>query len=273
MEMNGDLTDEALAAAFGDRAVRSYPGLLSTESTAMAWAREGAPAGALVIADYQASPRGRGGLPWTVHPGHGLGFTLIARPVLAPEREGWPYVSSLLALHDVVGTRGGGIEWPDAVHGPAGETLASLGVYVELGPSRTEWLTMTVLVENAEPPRVGLLVELVQALEKRLAAPPGVVLSDYLAHCTTIGQRRRARLIPMGPGGPEVTGEVVDVLADGALVLLTARGNRVAVPPHNLGMLEEPEGEIRPPETLIGRPELAVPQEAQEPLVKGRDLL
>jgi len=52
-------------------------------------------------------------------------------------------------------------------------------------------------------------------------------------------------MIPMGPGGPEIIGEAVDVLADGSLVVLTARGSRVAVPPQNLGLLEEP---VDPPE-------------------------
>jgi BirA family biotin operon repressor/biotin-[acetyl-CoA-carboxylase] ligase len=34
----------------------------------------------------------------------------------------------------------------------------------------------------------------------------------------------------------------VDVLADGALVIRTERGSRVAVPPQNLGLLEDPAG-------------------------------
>lgn len=253
MELTGDLGQQDVAAALGDRPARAYPAVLSTEAVAMAWAREGAPSGGVVVADYQASPRGRGGLPWTVQPGQGLGFTLLVRPELPPRREGWPYVAALVALHDVVGAAGGGLAWPDTVHGARGATLARLGVYVELGPARTEWMTATVLVEDAAPPRGPLLARLVAALEERLAAPAEQVLADYLPWCTTLGQRVRARLIPMGPGGPEVTGEAVDVLADGALVLLTARGNRVAVPPHNLGLLEEPQGPIEPPERLFGQ--------------------
>ena len=42
------------------------------------------------------------------------------------------------------------------------------------------------------------------------------------------------------------------MLADGALVLLTARGNRVGVPPHDLGLLEEPRGPVEPPEQVVG---------------------
>jgi BirA family biotin operon repressor/biotin-[acetyl-CoA-carboxylase] ligase len=246
-----DLGNSALADVWGDRQFRSYPALLSTESTAMAWAHQGAPSGAVVIADYQASPRGRGGLPWTVRAGAGLGFTLVLRPELAPEREGWPYVAALLGVRDVVGGR---LTWPDCAHDDAGVTVARLGTYVELGPARTEWVSVTVLVEHAPPPRGPLLARLVEAIEDRMGAPAEQVLDQYLPHCDTLGQLRRARLIPMGPGGPEVTGVAVDVLADGALVLRTARGNRVAVPPQNLGLLEEPEGPSTAPEYVLGVP-------------------
>lgn len=251
--MSSDLEQQALDPLLGEREVRAYPALLSTEAVAMAWARQGAPSGAVVVADYQASPRGRGGLPWTVRPAHGLGFTHLSRPQLPPEREGWPYVPALLALHDVVGTTTSRIMWPDEVHEPDGTVLARLGVYVELGPLRTEWVSTTVLVEDAEPPRGPLLRDLLLQLEARLSAPAPTVLKDYRAGCATLGQAVRARLIPMGPGGPEVTGEAVDVLDDGALVLLTAKGNRVAVPPHNLGLLEEPAAPEQVPDRLFGQ--------------------
>ncbi len=238
--VSGDLDPVEVARVLGQRPARSYPAVLSTEATAMAWARGGAPSGAVVVADYQASPRGRGGLPWTVTLGHGLGFSLVLRPELEPEREGWPYVAVLLGICDVVGGSGSGLVWPDTVTGPDGAALARLGVHVELGPRRTEWVTGTVLVEQAEPPRGHLLGQLAAAVEARMAAPVEEVRRDYVASCRTLGGSWRARLIPLGPGGPEVTGEAVDVLADGALVLRTARGNRVAVPPQNLGRLEDP---------------------------------
>lgn len=253
MEVTGDLEASEVAAALGDRPVRAYPALLSTEAVGMAWAREGAPSGAVVVADYQASPRGRGGLPWTVRQGRGLGFTLLVRPDLPPQREGWPYVAALLGLLDVVGGAGTSLVWPDTVRGADGADLARLGVYVELGPGRTEWVSATVLVEDASPPRGPLLARLVDAIEERLDAPAAAVLADYLPRCATLGLRKQARLIPMGPGGPEVTGEAVDVLADGALVLLTPRGSRVAIPPHNLGLLEDPQEPVEPPEQLLGR--------------------
>jgi BirA family biotin operon repressor/biotin-[acetyl-CoA-carboxylase] ligase len=252
-EPGGDLDPAQVSAALGERPVQAYPALLSTEPVAMAWARQGAPSGAVVVADYQAAPRGRGGWPWTVRAGTGLGFTLLVRPELAPEREGWPYVPCLLGLHDILGAQDSTLLWPDTVQAEAGAVLARLGVYVELGPSRTEWATVTVLVEDAAPPRAPLLARLVEAMEARVAQPPEQVLSDYLPRCATLGRHQWARLIPLGPGGPSVTGKAVDVLADGALVLLTARGNRVAVPPQNLGLLEDPEGPVEAPAQVLGQ--------------------
>lgn len=242
--MSADLRTEEVIAALGDRPVRAYPALLSTESDATAWARSGAASGAVVVADYQASPRGRGGLPWTVQPGQGLGFSLLLRPTLAVEREGWPYVAASLAVADV--TDDAWLDWPDTVVAADGQRpLAQLGVYVELGPARTEWVTITVLVQAASPPRAPLLRRLVDAIEYRLADDDDSVLAAYRLRCVTLGRQVSARMIPMGPGGPQVNGEAVDVLADGALVVLTARGSRVAVPPQNLGLLETPSA---PPE-------------------------
>ncbi len=239
--MSGDLETAAVAAVLGERPVRAYPALLSTEAAAMAWARTGAPGGSVVVADYQASPRGRGGLPWTVEAGRGLGFSLILRPALPPEREGWPYVASSLAVAEALGDHAG-LEWPDTVLGTSDrDPLAQLGTYVELGPDRTEWVCVTVLVAAAQPPRVRLLNRLVTAVELRLADPETDVLTAYRPRCRTLGRHVRARMIPMGADGPEVVGEAVDVIGDGSLVVLTARGNRVAVPPANLGLLEPPQ--------------------------------
>ncbi len=253
-ETSTDLAADTVTAVLPDRPVRSYPALLSTETVAMAWAREGAPHGAVVVADYQVSPRGRGGLPWTVTPARSVGFTLLLRPDdLSPEREGWPYVAGSLAITDAVGGPATVLEWPDTVlRAGSARTLASIGVHVELGPLHTDWLTVTVLVRHTRPPRAPLLARLVTALERRLSAPPDPVLAAYRERSTTLGRQVRARMIPMGPGGPEITGEAVDILADGALVLRTARGSRVAVRPQNLGLLEAPEGPIVAPENVLG---------------------
>jgi BirA family biotin operon repressor/biotin-[acetyl-CoA-carboxylase] ligase len=242
--MTGDLAADELAPALGDRPFRSYPALLSTEPEAMAWARAGAPAGAVVVADYQASARGRGGWPWRVQAGRGLGFSIVLRPDLPPEREGWSYVVVSVALADALAGAAddAGFDWPDTVTTADGATvLARIGVFVQLGPARMDWAVATVLVPDAGPPRGPLLAGLAAAVETRLAEPADTVLAAYTPRCRTLGRSVRARMIPLGPGGPAVVGEAVGVLADGALVLLTARGNRVAVRPPNLGVIEPAE--------------------------------
>lgn len=236
--MTDDLNPEAVAAALGDRAVRTYPAMLSTEADALAWGRAGGPAGAVVVADYQASPRGRAGLEWRVTPGQGLGFSLLVRPPWPPQREGWTYLPTCLGLADVLGA-GTTLAWPDEVHGERGRA-AAIGVHTELGPDRIQWATITVLVDDAQPPRAGLLATTLNAIEQRLDDAAESVLEDYRSRCATLGRHVVARLVPLGPTEVRIEGEAVDCRDDGSLVIATANGRRVAVPPQNLGLLEEP---------------------------------
>ncbi len=232
-----DLTAEAVADVLPGRPVRSYPAMLSTEADALAWARAGAPEGAVVVAEYQAAPRGRGGQPWTVLPGEGLGFSLVLRPQLTVEREGWIYAVAVSGLADVAGEEAA-ITWPDEVW-RGGKRVGAVGVQCQLGPEGTDWAVITLLVEGASPPRAQLLSEVVEAVERRYRSDPESVLADYLARCATLGRKVRARLIPMGPAGPTVVGVAVDCLLDGALVLENELHRRVAVRPQHLGLLEE----------------------------------
>lgn len=229
MELSGDLDAALLEQLLPGRAVRSYPALLSTEADALAWARGGAPAGALVAAEYQVSPRGRAGLEWRPEPGRSLCFSVVLRPRLPAPREGWLYAVAVSALADVAG---GEIEWPDTVAG-----AGAVGVHAELGPLGVAWAVVNLLVERAEPPRAPLLARLVEAVERRLAEPSARVLADYLPRCATVGRALEARLVPTGPGGVTVAGVARTVLADGALVLEEEGGRRVAVRPQALAVL------------------------------------
>lgn len=230
MELTGDLDAEALEELLPGRPLRFYPALLSTESDAQAWARAGAPAGAVVTAEYQASPRGRGGLEWHPEPGRSLAFSIVLRPALPAHREGWLYAVAVSALADACG---GEIDWPDAVPG-----VGAVGIHAELGPAGVDWAIASVLLERAPPPRGPLLARVVGAIEARLAEPSGRVLADYLRRCATIGRGVQARLVPMGPSGARVSGVARTVLADGALVLEQEDGRRIAVRPQALGVLE-----------------------------------
>jgi BirA family biotin operon repressor/biotin-[acetyl-CoA-carboxylase] ligase len=232
----GDLTAEAVAEALPGRAVRAFPALLSTDAEAAAWARAGAPSGAVVVADYQASPRGRGGLPWQVRPGEGLGFSLVLRPELPLAREGWLYSATGAAICRVAGA-GARFSWPDLVHAD-GVRFAAWGVATTAAGDQVAGAVLTVLVEPARPPRAPLLAALLAAIEERATADPDELLADLQPRCVTLGERVTARLVPMGPAGVTVTGEAVGLRADGALALRDDVGRFVAVLPQHLGALD-----------------------------------
>jgi BirA family biotin operon repressor/biotin-[acetyl-CoA-carboxylase] ligase len=237
VELPGDLTEAAVTEALPDRPVRAYPAVLSTHADALAWARAGAPEGALVVAEYQASPRGRGGLEWTAPQERSISFSLVLRPRLPLPREGWLYVVAGCGVADVVGGDAA-IAWPDEVR-RAGRRAGAIAVQTEVGPVVTAWSIVSVLVEDASPPRAPMLARVVGAIESRYRSTSVPVLADYLRRCETIGRRVRARLIPLGPAGPAVVGKAVNVLTDGALVVERDDGARVAVRPQNLALLEE----------------------------------
>src|SRR4030067_2399313 len=74
------MDQKALVTALADLnipAIRYFPAVGSTNDAAFAWAAEGAPDGALVVADEQTSGRGRGDRRWFTQPGKGLAFSLV----------------------------------------------------------------------------------------------------------------------------------------------------------------------------------------------------
>jgi BirA family biotin operon repressor/biotin-[acetyl-CoA-carboxylase] ligase len=314
-----DLQPRALAPLLGGRMLRVYPAVLSTEADAQAWARAGGPDGGLVIAGYQVSPRGRSGLEWQVRQGIDLAFSVVLRPELSAQDEGWLYTVITSALADVLG-RGAGIHWPDEVHGAQGR-LAAVGVHAELGAGQAPgqrapasagpgavgqapgqrapasagpgavgqapgqrapasagpggigvvtWAVASVLLadvpalasrEGVPEGRGPLLARVLEAVDARRQQPRDQVLDDYRSRCATFGRDVRARLIPLGPAGPVIVGRAVDAARDGALVLDSASGRRVAVRPQHLGVLEPAEHEEVEPQEISerGRPDPRAP--------------
>lgn len=231
----GDLSPEALAEAMPGREIRTYLGVLSTEADAMAWARTGAPEGAVVVANYQSSPRGRAGWAWQVAPGRSLGFSLVLRPELPADREGWLYTVAASGLADVLG-EAATIEWPDEVR-VEGERAGAVSVRVSVGMTGFLWAVVSVLVVEAPPPRPPLLRRVVEGIERRYAAEPEAVLADYLPRCETLGRSVRARLI--GERRAQPPGRAVTARQDGALVVENPEGRRLAFRPQSLQRLDD----------------------------------
>jgi BirA family biotin operon repressor/biotin-[acetyl-CoA-carboxylase] ligase len=237
VEIDG-ISGEELAEVVGDRPYRFYTAVVSTESAAMAWARAGAPSGSIVVARYQAAPRGRSGLEWRVDPSGDVAFSLILRPDLPERRLGWMYTVAASGLADLVGGEAQ-IEWPDQVYLGV-QRRGAVGVQSGEDGNGRPWAVINLHLTAVPSPREPWIERLVQAVEHRYGSSDHDVLTDYLPRCRTIGRRVVVRLLQTGPTGRTVTGEAVGAVQDGGLVIRTEGQSRVVVLPHSLGALEFP---------------------------------
>jgi BirA family transcriptional regulator, biotin operon repressor / biotin---[acetyl-CoA-carboxylase] ligase len=111
----------------------------STNDEALAWAAQGAPEGALVVADHQSAGRGRRGRTWHAPPGSALLFSLVLRPRLSPDRLG--LLTTALGVAGAEAVRSFGIDarvkWPNDVT-VDGRKLAGVLVESRLFDARVE---------------------------------------------------------------------------------------------------------------------------------------
>ena len=109
--------DGALRGSFG-RPLRFFDEIGSTNTEALAWAAEGAPEGALVVANHQTEGRGRWGRRWFSKPGALLQFSLVLRPDLSLDRYGLLGTMFGVAVADSIESLAGletRIKWPNDV--------------------------------------------------------------------------------------------------------------------------------------------------------------
>jgi BirA family biotin operon repressor/biotin-[acetyl-CoA-carboxylase] ligase len=85
--LTADAIASALKGRFG-RPLRAFDSVDSTNTSALEWAAQGAPEGALVVADHQTAGRGRWGRAWMSEPGGALQFSLVLRPRFGLDRLG-----------------------------------------------------------------------------------------------------------------------------------------------------------------------------------------
>ncbi len=111
----------------------------STNDVAAAWAREGAPHGALVVADTQTKGRGRQGRAWQSPAGEGLYMSLVLRPPIPPMAAPPLTLAVGLALLDAARTFGASahLKWPNDLLAdePGGERRKLAGVLTEMATS------------------------------------------------------------------------------------------------------------------------------------------
>ncbi len=219
----------------------------------------------LLVADHQASGRGRRDRVWQTPPGTAVTCSFVVRLRMAPELYGWlPLLAGLGAVTAVRATAGvaASLKWPNDVLVPAATPLEGWGPHRKVGGILTELVTLAdgataavvgiglnVLQTHDELPvpsatslelagarhvdRLAVLVGLVEALEaieSRGDAAGGAVVEsgladDVAAVSSTIGTSVAVDL----PGGDVLAGVAERLDDDGALVVRPPEGDPVRV--------------------------------------------
>lgn len=230
--------DDALSAALRelmpDRAIRDFPALLSTEAEARRWASRDAPEGALVVAGYQASPRGRGGLPWQI-PEEGVGFSVIVKPGYMEHQEGRLYMAGAMALSDL--SADPRIDWPDQVW-DGDVSLGATAVHAEIDLLQIAWAVISVLLNDRGREPGKRIATVLERIDARMGQDPKGLAAEYEERLATTGSEVLAHLIPMGPTGQRVEGIALEADIDGSLRIETRDERVVAVRPQHVGLLE-----------------------------------
>jgi BirA family biotin operon repressor/biotin-[acetyl-CoA-carboxylase] ligase len=229
----------------------------STNDDVLALAREGAPEGVVVAADFQSAGRGRLERTWTAPPRRSLLVSILLRPELAPEDAHLVTTAvacaAVEACDEVAGVAPR-IKWPNdlllasdghprgKVAGLLAESIVDGGrltaVVVGMGlnvnwPAVPDELAGIAVALNhvvgRDIDREDLLVAVLRRLDewcRALTDDRGrtELLERYRSLCETLGARVRVDL----PDGT-VTGVAHDLDADGHLLVRSAEGEHVIV--------------------------------------------
>lgn len=239
-----------LSTRFLGREMRYFERAPSTMDALKAWAEQGAPEGAVVIAETQTCGRGRLNRLWVSPPG-GIWLSVLFRPVMDPTQAAnftlLAGVSTCEAIREIAGLDAG-IKWPndiyfrnqklagiltemkaeiDAIH----YIIVGIGINVNLAPGDIppelrDRATSIYIETGQRVSRVRLVQLLLASLEKWY----GIIKTRG---AEVVHQRWRELNITLGrkvilrsPGG-EVEGIAQDISAEGALLVKEAGGRVV----------------------------------------------
>jgi BirA family biotin operon repressor/biotin-[acetyl-CoA-carboxylase] ligase len=226
------------------RRVEVVPAAASTNADVATLARDGEPAGLVLVAEHQTAGRGRLDRGWETPARAALTFSVLLRPATVPAGR-WPWLPVLAGLAVVEGVVDAGgpacdLKWPnDVLHdglkvagilvervettsGPA--AVLGIGLNVSSGPEELPVPTATSLALAGGPglDRTSVLLSLLAALRRRYddwvdaAGDPGRgLLEEYRRLCVTLGQPVRVHL----PAGERLEGTAVDLDPTGGLVV------------------------------------------------------
>lgn len=211
----------------------------STNDEAAAWARQGAPHGAVVVADSQRAGRGRMGRSWQSPAGGNLYASFVLRPLRRPEQLAGLTLAVAVACAEALEALGAAvrIKWPnDLLLG--GRKLGGILTELHAADPGSAYVIVGVGVNLACPPpdlpAAGLSElpggapdrdALVGALRDRILATVERFEAGGFAALRPDWERRwrhkGRQVIAAPPGGAPVTGVAIGVDDDGALLLDT----------------------------------------------------
>ena len=248
-DLGVEVLEQALRGRYG-RPFKYLPSTGSTNSDAFEWAAEGAPEGALVVAEEQRAGRGRWGRSWIAPPNSSILSSLVLRPGgLVPGLDLLTTALGVACAHGIEEVTGlsPGLKWPNDVEiggrkvagilvetliGGSHEVVAVAGIGINVSWPNREIPGATSI--HAELERRGEEARLsrAQVLSAVLASfeglypieDPSLILRLAAARSTVLGREVVVRL----PSGDLVAGIAQRLLPSGALEL-HADGNPLPV--------------------------------------------
>ncbi|MCI0340157.1 MAG: biotin--[acetyl-CoA-carboxylase] ligase [Planctomycetales bacterium] len=247
------LNAEEIARGLGTRRIgreiRCLESVPSTNDVGAEWAADGAPDGAVVLAEEQTRGRGRQGRSWASPRGGGLWLSVVLRPTILREDSAYLTVLGALAVPEAIRLETGleaRIRWPNdvllgerKVAGVLAEirdfpgAVLGIGLDVDLPPGAlppdvAETATSVAREAGRPVPRLPLLRSLLRALDegygRLLAGEREPIEAAWRARSAVLGRVVRVR----EPEGA-VEGRVVDLEARGGLTLEVPGGGTRAV--------------------------------------------
>lgn len=188
----------------------------STNRYAKAWALEGAPHGAAVLAKRQSAGRGRRGRSWLSEEG-GLYCSVVLRPDFSLEKAPQLTLTAALAVREAIQSAAGlsaGIKWPNdlllggkkvsgiltelqTAPGQPPAVIVGIGVNVAQQAFSEEVAPIALSLEQAggKTDAKALFYAILAALEEKLTLLSekgfSAILEEYARHSVTLGRRVR----------------------------------------------------------------------------------
>jgi BirA family biotin operon repressor/biotin-[acetyl-CoA-carboxylase] ligase len=213
----------------------------STNDEAAKWAREGAPAFSVVVADAQTHGRGRLGRVWQSPPGENLYFSTVLRPAISPQHAAPITLAAGVAVAEALTRIGAAptLKWPNDVL-VSGKKIAGILSEMSTRGMRLEHVIVGIGVNVlSHPPelpttsickvlghaidRDAVLDEVLASLrvwhDRFIAHGPAPIVEAWRAHCNFFGAR-----VTVTSGVEKLTGIAEALESDGALRLRTDDG-------------------------------------------------